>query len=90
MVQFTQTHSHGILEGDGGLVLYPNPASGSFSIRACDNASLYLYDASGKELMHIDNYQAESVLDISKFPVGIYPLRIVRGNDIQWLKLIKR
>lgn len=89
-VQFSQTLANGIHERGGELVLYPNPASGEFSIRGCGNASLYLYDTSGKGLLQIDNYQEESVLEISMFPDGIYPLCVVSGNDVQWLKLIKR
>ena len=88
-VLFNQTYADGDTRSSDGLILYPNPASTSFRIKGCFNASLYLYDASGKMVMHIADYQEESILDISALPGGVYPLRVVRGSSLQWLKLIK-
>jgi hypothetical protein len=88
MVDFDETYVQGTAEP--GPLLYPNPTSGIFRIRNCQGASIQLYDSSGKKLMHLDHYQAESVLDIRTLPNGIYTLHIVRKDDIQWVKLVKR
>jgi hypothetical protein len=54
------------------------------------NSSLLLYDASGKELIRVDHYQEETVLDISSFPQGIYLVQIDQADSIKWFKLIKK
>lgn len=89
-VQLTQTHSDNHIVPGGGPVLYPNPTSGFFRIRNCGRISLSLFDTSGKELLHVKDYEEGSVLDISLFPVGIYPVQLSCGDSIRWLKLLKK
>jgi hypothetical protein len=85
---FEDTFVHGTT-GPGPL-LYPNPTSGIFRIRDCQGVSIHLYDSSGKMLIRLDHYQDESVLDIRTLPDGIYSLLIIRKDNIQWVKLVKR
>jgi hypothetical protein len=89
-VQLNQTN----VPGDTGLnaepVLYPNPASDYFRVQGTRNSSLLLFDASGKELIRVDHYQEESVLDIRTFPQGIYLVQIEQGDSKKWFKLIKQ
>jgi hypothetical protein len=88
-VRLNQTYDGKDIKSDWAPVLYPNPTSGDFRVKGCDRASLSLYDASGKELMRVEEYQEGSVLDISSVPKGIYPIRIVNNDSFFWLKLVK-
>ena len=88
-VQFDHTYAPGGLGLNGEPVLYPNPASDYFRVRGIRNGSLILLDTSGKELKRADQYEGESVLDISAFPRGVYMVRIEMGDSLKWFKLIK-
>jgi len=89
-VQYTQTSLRDHSGHNGKLLLYPNPCSDFFRLKGSRNSTLLLYDASGKELMRVDQYQEEMALDISACPPGIYLVKMEQGNETAWLKLIKR
>jgi len=72
------------------VIIYPNPASDYFRVSGIRNSSMVLFDASGKALMRVDNYQEGMPLDISGYPGGVYLVRMGMGDSIQWFKLIKR
>ena len=88
-IQFDHTYSSGGTGLNNEPVLYPNPASDYFRVRGIRNGSLILLDTSGKELKRADQYEGESVLDISAFPRGVYMVRIEMGDSLKWFKLIK-
>ena len=89
-VRLDQTHSGRELVSVERPVLFPNPTTGLFRIRASDGSSISLYDASGQELFRQEEYREGAVLDISACPSGIYPVRITRDGSLQWFKLIKK
>jgi hypothetical protein len=89
-VQLNQTNVPGVTGLGGDPVLYPNPASDYVRVKGGSNSSLLLFNASGKELIRVDHYQEETVLDISSFPQGIYLVQIDQGDSLKWFKLIKK
>jgi hypothetical protein len=87
-VRFTQTHAEGALAG--GSLLYPNPTTGQFRIRIPDGSRVSIHNAAGQLIMQLDDYQQETVLDISSFPAGIYPVQIAWGHSLQRIKVLKQ
>jgi len=74
--------------------IFPNPATNQWTI---DNGqwkieSVEIYDATGREV-YIENHQtpnsnSETIIDVSKFPEGVYVARIQATNFIETKKLI--
>jgi hypothetical protein len=89
-VDFSHTGVAGASVLGTGLVLYPNPASDFFRVRGAGKLSLSLYDASGRTLKQVDQYEKERALDISGYPSGIYLVKMERDSSTEWVKLIKR
>jgi len=89
-VSLNQTNKGESLVSGDEPIIYPNPTSGYFRIRSCNNATLSLYDASGKELIRVEDYVEDAIIDISTFPKGIYMVRVVRGDSLEWLKVLKQ
>ena len=89
-VQLNQTNVPGAAGLIAEPVLYPNPASDYVRVKGGSNSSLLLFNASGKELIRVDHYQGETVLDISSFPQGIYLVQIDQADSLKWFKLIKK
>jgi hypothetical protein len=89
-VQFAQTALADHSGYSEKLLLYPNPGTDYFRLKGCRNCSLFLYDASGRELVRVELYQEEMALDISAYSAGIYLVKMEQGSETAWLKLIKR
>ena len=89
-VDFSHTGVAGASVLGTGLVLYPNPASDFFRVRGVGKLSLSLYDASGRTLKQVDQYEKERALNISGYPSGIYLVKMERDSSTEWVKLIKR
>jgi len=89
-VDFSHTGVAGASGLGTGLVLYPNPASDFFRVRGVGKLSLSLYDASGRTLKQVDQYEKERALNISGYPSGIYLVKMERDSSTEWVKLIKR
>lgn len=89
-VRLNQTNTDRSLVVEDGPVIYPNPSSGYFRIRNCKMATLSIFDASGKELLGVDEYEEDAIMDISTLSKGIYLVRIAQGNSQRWLKLLKQ
>jgi hypothetical protein len=88
-VQLTRTSLFDHLNYKSQLLLYPNPTSDYFRLKGGRNSTLFLYDASGRELIRADRYREEMALDISAYSPGIYLVKIEQGSETAWLKLIK-
>ncbi len=76
--------------------IYPNPA-GDFlvvNIKNPDNKSfeLDLFSLNGKKILsaQINPFSKEKYLNLSKLATGTYIIKIIRNNNIQTFKLIKK
>ena len=53
------------------FAIYPNPAVDQIRIAGIAGGSVYIFDAAGKQMLSIANYQGGAI-DISSFPAGVY------------------
>ncbi|MEP6803291.1 MAG: T9SS type A sorting domain-containing protein, partial [Flavobacterium sp.] len=73
------------------LNVYPNPSRDVFNIQTESNAKIEVYDNLGKEVKNEKITQGISKLDMSRYPTGIYLLKITNENDqIKTVKIIKQ
>ncbi len=72
-----------------GLVVYPNPSNGSFSVKLEEDLNVELieiFDASGKLVILLSDIQ--SVNDFSSVAPGIYLIQLHTGNQVLHYKLV--
>ncbi|MFZ0595886.1 MAG: T9SS type A sorting domain-containing protein [Flavobacterium sp.] len=73
------------------LNVYPNPSHDVFNIQTESNAKIEVYDNLGKEIKNEKITQGISKLDMSRYPTGIYLLKITNENDqVKTVKIIKQ
>jgi len=86
-------------EGDGNVVIFPNPVNGFINIYIYSlknkNAKISLYDALGKlidekSLNNIESDQTVFTMNISKSPDGVYFIRFTSDNFTHFERIIKR
>ena len=77
------------------FILYPNPASGQFTIEQVRgdipvNARVEIYGMQGnKVLTERMNGEKKQEFSVSGFPAGLYFVKIMAGEDVETVKLIK-
>ena len=64
------------------MELFPNPAKESLTIRSLPKGTLTIVDALGKIVLQAENSEDEMQLDVSKWEMGVYSVR-VDGNEVQ-------
>ena len=67
------------------LTVYPNPSSSSISINIIGESTLAIYDIQGKQVLFIQNVNAETKVDISELQTGFYFAETNLGT-VKWLK----
>lgn len=77
------------------LNLWPNPTTGDINISAPDlqGASLEIFDATGRTVLHTDNLQTlggTAKISLHALPVGAYTMRIATANGLYNQRIIKR
>ncbi|HMI61283.1 MAG TPA: T9SS type A sorting domain-containing protein [Puia sp.] len=75
--------------------VYPNPSDGLFKLYLSaeqQNVTLSLYSADGKQLMTRRAPGAMGVIDIdaTSYRPGVYFLKVIQGNDVKTIKLIRK
>lgn len=84
----------GIIENDfgNGLLLYPNPTDGNFSIdlgKNYNNLTITMSDLNGR-IIHSKNYNENQLLNLKiEEPAGIYLLMIESGDKKAIIRLVK-
>ncbi len=78
--------------GMEGFAVYPNPVNEVVHINVtdADNAQLFIYDLTGKQLYENNLLNEENVIDISDYVDGVYMVRVVTHEKVFTKKLIKR
>ena len=70
------------------LKIYPNPVKNHFYVETdCENLDIEIYDIMGRCVLENDNYNGNSLIDISDLKSGIYFVKI--KNDYQNHLIIK-
>jgi hypothetical protein len=67
------------------LTVYPNPSSSSISINIIGESTLAIYDIQGKQVLFIQNVNAETKVDVSELQTGFYFAETNLGT-VKWLK----
>ncbi len=82
-----------VVSNDKNLVLYPNPANDRLNVfidGLQGRADIRMYDAAGKEVMLKITSTANTGLDISKIPNGIYMIQVNYDNRVSSIKFVKQ
>ncbi|ANW96238.1 hypothetical protein AXE80_08080 [Wenyingzhuangia fucanilytica] len=72
----------------GNNMVYPNPANEKVYFNLQDLASVVVYNSLGVVVHKIDKADASTVLDVSSFTRGIYPVKITSKGNVYLKKLI--
>ena len=81
-----------LAKNDTGTRLYPNPTNGKFTIQLFDKVieKLDIYNLSGQKVMSLgkSQIQANTEVDMTSYPRGIYLIKINDGSKSEVRKLI--
>jgi Leucine-rich repeat (LRR) protein len=73
------------------LKVYPNPSHGIFNVQIENSAKLEVYDNLGKELKSENLTEGISKIDLSRFPSGLYFLKVTNeNNQVKTVKVVKK
>ena len=79
----------GINDNDfSGIAIYPNPASDILNIKNAENASITVFDITGKLLLSKNNISSNETLNVSSLTTGTYFVKVSNGKNVQTEKLI--
>ncbi len=78
----------GVAKINNLILVYPNPTSGFITIESSENASAKIIDILGKTVLKSEISTGKSEFDLSKFPKGIYFLKIQFKETSQTKKII--
>lgn len=76
------------------ITVYPNPTRGNLQVDVTGNeipqgSMMELYGVNGNMLLRFNTVSANNFLDISRYPAGIYFMRIILGKEASIWKIIK-
>jgi hypothetical protein len=75
------------------LTCYPNPVKDKLHIRSADLHGItnraVLYDLTGKPVSSVKLYKTGNELDVSGLPSGLYVLKIISGDLIRHITIVK-
>ena len=75
------------------LTILPNPSKDKITViipEVNGNARIAIFDVDGKNVLEQDNIEAETPLDISALPRGVYFVRVKDERQVLITKLIKQ
>jgi len=72
------------------FTVFPNPASGFFTVAGGIGSFIRLVDASGKIVLSDEIIDDQHIMDISGIPAGIYVIQLVREMSTSFKKVVIR
>lgn len=77
---------------NNSILIYPNPVSNKLNINnlSANNSQIELYDVTGKKLDSFKTSSSENILNMEKYPEGIYYLKITTLSEQYVHKIIKQ
>lgn len=86
-----QNDNSNFSDSDKKLNVYPNPSNGLINLKTNMNTEylIMVFNASGNILLNKSSNKPEDVLDLSRFPDGIYFLRITSNGQSYVRKISK-
>jgi len=70
--------------------IYPNPSAGSITIDNNGDATIQLFDMSGKLVLTKQLYSGENQVDISLLNNGMYIAKVISPKSVKTTKIIKK
>ncbi|PKP03508.1 MAG: hypothetical protein CVU11_08445 [Bacteroidetes bacterium HGW-Bacteroidetes-6] len=72
-----------------GILVYPNPSSGIFSIENAQNCNILISDAFGKSILSFANVQDAKIdVDLTNRPAGIYFITVSNETIVKTAKIV--
>jgi hypothetical protein len=75
------------------LSCYPNPVKDKLHIRSADlhgrNNLAILYDLTGRYILSVKLYKNEHELDVSELLTGVYVLKVISGEQVKHINIVK-
>ncbi|NND63764.1 MAG: T9SS type A sorting domain-containing protein, partial [Flavobacteriaceae bacterium] len=71
-----------------GVSIYPNPASQILNVVNAENASVLIYDLLGREVVRLDQIEANQTINVAALQSGTYLVKIAKDNAIAVEKLV--
>jgi hypothetical protein len=75
------------------LSCYPNPVKDKLHIRSADlhgrNNLAVLYDLTGRYILSVKLYKNEHELDVSELLTGVYVLKVISGEQVKHINIVK-
>ncbi len=87
LVGSTSITTNEIKEGD--VKVYPNPVTDKITIENLQNGRLVITDITGKVIIEQEMVNNKTVIDISKYPAGVYILKTIDGKNTTAIKFTK-
>jgi len=81
------------LAKQNNLMLFPNPASGLFTIEWNNHntqSTIEVFNMNGVRVLQKQSYQNREEMDLSTYPAGVYMVRVSNSQTVLQTKLIKR
>jgi len=72
------------------VAVYPNPATSYISVSSHYEVNVEVYDLIGKKVKQINNVMNGSKIDISDLKQGIYIVKLLNGEKVNSIKLLKK
>jgi hypothetical protein len=87
---YTTMITTGIVETETLHNVYPNPTQGILNLQLTQEASILIFDLSGRKLMDILNAIGNRQIDLSGYKSGSYLLEIRSGNSVQRKVIVRK
>jgi uncharacterized repeat protein (TIGR03803 family) len=73
------------VDENGGITVYPNPASASVTV-AASSGDIQIFNSAGKAVLKQISSGAKTIIDIRSLPSGIYFIVDAKGNRERFIK----
>jgi hypothetical protein len=76
--------------------IYPNPTSGFLEVEIPEEPDnnekiqLLVYDMGGRKILDLRQESPKTIIDLSRYPNGMYILNMKKGNLVSQWKIIKK
>lgn len=90
VLEYSPSTSIGMNVNDGGIRIYPNPATNFVYIQGLAETSVSVFNATGIKIMEVEAYSAGQAISVGNLPKGVYLLRINNATKNNVFRFLKR
>ncbi|WP_074405771.1 T9SS type A sorting domain-containing protein [Aquimarina megaterium] len=86
----TTSNTEDVSNIDNSVVIYPNPNSGEFMIQLdhTSNSNIKVFNSRGQKIYAINTISKQVQIDLSKYPKGVYFVKIKTSDKVYAKKII--